>query len=516
MSRKQNKPVEYHPSANEIFADRYVYHSTIGHGAFGKVFRVFDQLQQRFVALKAFRAEAIIERHARMEVEIIALIHKLFPDQDNFTVNVTDHFFHQNHACFIMELLSMNLFEVLKHADFKGLPLPLIRCLALQMFQALNLYSSSSLKIVHSDIKPENIMLENPFSPRIKIIDFGCSSYDDFKPYLYIQSRYYRSPEVLLGLKYSFPIDIWSLGCVLVELHTGNPLFVGKNERETMWSIVQLLGLPPQSMIYLSRRATHYFDRGTDMKWRLSSKANVSEKTRSLESLILEIRPFIHGCPTGLDSEYEEFLDFVRALLVFDPEKRLTSAAALAHPFLVRAQDDLSTAERILQTIVPPQADVRSSYVWPYSPEVGHIKRPSSSHLQSPDDSEAVFDLPADAADATAASYSSPALAKRAPNLVMSIRRQCSSQEVSPANTLGSTFDAFINNRTAICKSLSSASNVGSDSLSSPVIQHHTETGGSFILSGAVGSLTWGDEPSSPQADQFSASDSQLLNVART
>jgi serine/threonine protein kinase len=48
--------------------------------------------------------------------------------------------------------------------------------------------------------------------------------------YQYIQSRFYRSPEVLLGIPYDLAIDMWSLGCILVEMHTGEPLFSGANE----------------------------------------------------------------------------------------------------------------------------------------------------------------------------------------------------------------------------------------------------------------------------------------------
>ena len=61
----------------------------------------------------------------------------------------------------------------------------------------------------------------------------ACVSY--FQIYQYIQSRFYRSPEVLLGIPYDLAIDMWSLGCILVEMHTGEPLFAGSNEvRETI------------------------------------------------------------------------------------------------------------------------------------------------------------------------------------------------------------------------------------------------------------------------------------------
>lgn len=104
----------------------------------------------------------------------------------------------------------------------------------------------------YSDLKPENILLVNPKRSAIKIVDFGSSCqigqrvcfrfclfsfskkknsiFESFQLYQYIQSRFYRSPEVLLGIPYDMAIDMWSLGCILVEMHTGEPLFSGTNE----------------------------------------------------------------------------------------------------------------------------------------------------------------------------------------------------------------------------------------------------------------------------------------------
>lgn len=67
--------------------------------------------------------------------------------------------------------------------------------------------------------------------------------------YQYIQSRFYRSPEVLLGIPYDLAIDMWSLGCILVEMHTGEPLFSGANEHDQMNKIVEVLGMPPKHLL---------------------------------------------------------------------------------------------------------------------------------------------------------------------------------------------------------------------------------------------------------------------------
>ena len=69
--------------------------------------------------------------------------------------------------------------------------------------------------IIHCDLKPENILLKNRSQTSIKVIDFGSSCFEDKRLYTYIQSRFYRAPEIILGIPYSTKIDIWSFGCNL-------------------------------------------------------------------------------------------------------------------------------------------------------------------------------------------------------------------------------------------------------------------------------------------------------------
>jgi serine/threonine protein kinase len=94
----------------------------------------------------------------------------------------------------------------------------------------LSLLSLPNVSIIHCDLKPENIMIREVGKSGIKIIDFGSSCMAGQSMYKYIQSRYYRAPEVLLELPYGTPIDIWSAGCILAELYTGSPLFIGTDK----------------------------------------------------------------------------------------------------------------------------------------------------------------------------------------------------------------------------------------------------------------------------------------------
>lgn len=134
----------------------------------------------------------------------------------------------RNHLCVTFELLSINLYDFLKAGDFRGLSTSLIRRIAIQILYALNYIQDEG--IIHCDLKPENIILKDKNKSGIKVIDFGSSCFLTKRVYTYIQSRFYRAPEIILGVPYTNAIDMWSMGCILAELYSGYPLFPGENE----------------------------------------------------------------------------------------------------------------------------------------------------------------------------------------------------------------------------------------------------------------------------------------------
>ena len=147
-----------------------------------------------------------------------------------FAVRLLTHFMYRNHQCLVFEMLSLNLYELLKNTQFGGVSLNLIRKFAKQVLKSLQFLARSDVDIIHCDLKPENILLRHPKKSGVKVIDFGSSCRSNKRMYSYIQSRFYRSPEVMLGLPYSTSIDMWSLGCILAEMHTGEPLFSGSDQ----------------------------------------------------------------------------------------------------------------------------------------------------------------------------------------------------------------------------------------------------------------------------------------------
>jgi len=87
-------------------------------------------------------------------------------------------------------------------------------------------------EIIHCDLKPENILLKDEACRTLKLVDYGSGCFRGEQVYTYVQSRFYRAPEVILRIPYTEKVDIWSFGCILAELYTGEPLFPGNNEQE--------------------------------------------------------------------------------------------------------------------------------------------------------------------------------------------------------------------------------------------------------------------------------------------
>lgn len=103
-------------------------------------------------------------------------------------------------------------------------------------------------------MKPENILLRHHEKSGIKIIDFGSSCFSDERIYTYIQSRFYRAPEIMLGIPFTTAIDMWSLGCILIELYTGIPIFPGESESEQLSLLMEVIGLPDMELLEVSSR----------------------------------------------------------------------------------------------------------------------------------------------------------------------------------------------------------------------------------------------------------------------
>ena len=189
----------------------------------------------------------------------------------------------------------------------------------MQMLAALVLLDKHN--IIHCDLKPENILLKNRSQTLIKVIDFGSSCFEDKRLYTYIQSRFYRAPEIILGIPYSTKIDVWSFGCILAELHTGYPLFPGESEAEQLLCIMEVLGVPSAEVLSQATRTDLFFKSGGEPK----IQANSRGKERHPSSKSLD--QILKGAEEGL-------IDLVKKCLEWDPGLRISPKQALSHDWL--------------------------------------------------------------------------------------------------------------------------------------------------------------------------------------
>lgn len=246
----------YKPTQHDHIYYRFEVLKILGKGSFGQVLKCYDHKTGQYVALKIVRNEKRFHRQAQEEIRILDHLRKMDKENTLNVIHMIESFTFRNHICITFELLSMNLYELIKKNKFAGFSLQLVRKFTHSILQCLD--SLYKTKIIHCDLKPENILLKQQGRSGIKVIDFGSSCYEHQRIYTYIQSRFYRAPEVILGAKYGMPIDMWSLGCIIAELLTGYPLFPGEDESDQLACIIELCGMPPQRVLDQSKRARNF------------------------------------------------------------------------------------------------------------------------------------------------------------------------------------------------------------------------------------------------------------------
>ncbi|XP_061096693.1 dual specificity tyrosine-phosphorylation-regulated kinase 1B isoform X2 [Conger conger] len=340
---------DYIVKNGEKWLDRYEIDSLIGKGSFGQVVKAYDHHEQEWVAIKIIKNKKAFLNQAQIELRLLELMNKHDTEMKYYIVHLKRHFMFRNHLCLVFELLSYNLYDLLRNTNFRGVSLNLTRKFAQQLCTALLFLATPELSIIHCDLKPENILLCNPKRSAIKIVDFGSSCQLGQRIYQYIQSRFYRSPEVLLGMPYDLAIDMWSLGCILVEMHTGEPLFSGSNEVDQMNKIVEVLGVPPNHMLDQAPKARKYFDKLSDGLWTVKKNKDIKKEYKPPATRRLhEILGVETGGPGGRRAgeqghapcDYLKFKDLILRMLDYDPKTRITPFYALQHNFFKKTTDE--------------------------------------------------------------------------------------------------------------------------------------------------------------------------------
>lgn len=311
---------DYHIIVHDHLGYRFEVLSHLGKGSFGQVSRCLDHKKNQITAVKIIRNKKRFHHQALVEVKLLQYIKERDPHDHANIVHMSESFYFRNHLCIAFELLSINLYELIKNNNFQGLSLGLIRRFAVQMLTALR--ALRKLRIIHCDLKPENVLLRQPNKSGIKIIDLGSSCFEDERVYTYIQSRFYRSPEVILGLPYDTAIDMWSFGCILAELYTGYPLFPGENEVEQLSCIMEVFGTPPPEIVDSSNRKKMFFDSG--------GQPRIVPNSRGKKR-----RPSTKDLATMLSCNDKSFVNFLKGCLRWDRRNRFKPEDAIQHEWVL-------------------------------------------------------------------------------------------------------------------------------------------------------------------------------------
>lgn len=268
----------YQVVTNDHINYRYEIQRVLGNGSFGNVVLCKDHKyrdgdRNKHVAIKIIKNDLNWSLQAVYEIKMLKHLNEAPADAHGSeygreygnrspVLTYFDHFHFRGHMCIVTDVLSLNLYSMLEITRFKGLSIDLIRSFSRKILEGLSFVHSKG--IIHCDVKPENIMVKLPshFDPvdpdavdfGVKLIDFGLSCFDHEISYSYIQSRFYRAPEVIIGARYNNKIDLWLFGCVVAELFTGSPLFPGRNELEQVGLIAEVFGAPSSALVVVHRK----------------------------------------------------------------------------------------------------------------------------------------------------------------------------------------------------------------------------------------------------------------------
>uniref|UniRef100_A0A667YCQ1 Cyclin-dependent kinase-like 5 n=1 Tax=Myripristis murdjan TaxID=586833 RepID=A0A667YCQ1_9TELE len=295
------------------------------------------------VAIKKFKDSEENEEVKETTLRELKMLRTL--KQENI-VELKEAFRRRGKLYLVFEYVEKNMLELLEELP-NGVPLEKVRSYIYQLIKAIHWCHKHD--IVHRDIKPENLLISS--DDVLKLCDFGfarnLSEGNDANYTEYVATRWYRSPELLLGAPYGKAVDMWSVGCILGELSDGQPLFPGESEIDQLFTIQKVLGpLPPEQMkLFYNNPRFH------------GLRFPAVNHPQTLERRYL-------GIVSGA------LLDLMKSLLLLSPTERFLTEQSLNHHAF--------QTQRLVERPGPPTpTPVRSSKRKPHH---GDNTTPSRSH----------------------------------------------------------------------------------------------------------------------------------------
>ncbi len=376
---------------DEIKIDNYTYiiNDLLGTGISGQTFKVFCKNDNKYYALKIIKNEPVLTKMSNYEYLIMKKLNDLDKNDQYHIIRSYNCFKFNNHLCIVNELMQKTLLEILKVNSSVGLSLTSIRFITKQILKAVEFIHNSDF--IHTDLKPENILLsiqnENNVNTNnqasqntdlitnkvlVKIADFGSAIMKkDIIRKEYIQSMYYRAPEVIIGLPLNEKVDVWSIACILIELYISTPIMPGTSSYDQLYKINTLIGECPQHLIEFSKKGNKYFIRDKETSFyriktpkeyyseypkdRPKEHYQIPEKMRNIDELINIKKDTIKSKNSRIKSlnnssvsinsanvkdELVAFIHLLKGMLQIDPSKRWSCKQCLKHPFITREKLD--------------------------------------------------------------------------------------------------------------------------------------------------------------------------------
>jgi len=330
---------------NSIIAGRYQILQYLGSAAFSKAIECLDIVTQQRVCMKVIENNKDYFDQSIDEIKLLRFINYNANVEEKHVLKFHDFFYHKEHLFIITELLKENLYEFGKfnRENEKDPYFTIGRLQKITRQVLLALDYIHSLNLIHCDLKPENILMKDYEKAEVKVIDFGSSCFIHDHLSSYVQSRSYRAPEVIIGCKYDYKVDMWSLGCILAEQWTGNVLFQNDTVQGLLARVIGIVGAFPEKMLKEGRLVSNFFTKekllyqevfedGDSHGYMDNSEVMPKKKARTGKIQLLV--PKKSSLKHRLRTNDGYFLDFVRWLLEVDPAKRPTAAEALTHPWL--------------------------------------------------------------------------------------------------------------------------------------------------------------------------------------
>lgn len=341
---------------------------TLGRGVFANVAQAEEISEEnpeqrgRLVAIKMIRKNELMRKASQKEVDFLQRVNEADPQDKRHIIRLLGSFDHKGHLCIIFEHMSKNLRDLLKEeTNGHGLALPAVRTYARQMF--LGLQHLQNCQVIHLDLKPDNVLVSAD-KKTVKLADFGTAvdKRDNIERTEYLVSRFYRAPEIILGMEIGYAVDMWAVGCTVYELWTGKILFTGRSNNQMVKAFMDCLGWPTEKLLkkgllnnvlehfeagpplkFISREVDQFNQVRLDTDYLLQAHSNISQlsvrKIEQQKKVSRDIKSRVHDAARGIAqggpsiAELNDFADLLNGTLHMNVEKRMPPKEALAHKF---------------------------------------------------------------------------------------------------------------------------------------------------------------------------------------